>query len=151
MTVQEFTDNEYARDVIGYEGYYKISNTGKVWSIKTNKYLKNFDTSGYHSVHLYKNGTKHKKYVLNLVMEAFTDIKWDSDTLTNIKHTNTVRKNGKPRGAYPFPLGKKQFRSMIRTKGKLVTLGYTTTKEEAYALFYMAFTLAKGYTPWTLE
>ena len=76
---------EEFKDVPGYEGYYQISNIGRVKSLrrwienKTNggyfikeKYLKpSIDTPGYKFVYLYKSKIKRKMYIHQLVAMAF--------------------------------------------------------------------------------
>lgn len=45
------------KDVEGYEGYYKVSNTGKVWSIRNNRLLKTKKNNrDYIQVNLSKDG-----------------------------------------------------------------------------------------------
>jgi len=57
------------RDVIGYEGLYAVTSCGKVWSYRTNKFLKAFSTgNGYRCVTLTdKNGKLKQKKVHRLV------------------------------------------------------------------------------------
>ena len=44
---------EIWKDVKGYEGLYKVSNHGKVWSVRSQKLLKKFECStGYYAVTL---------------------------------------------------------------------------------------------------
>ncbi len=60
------------KDVFGYEGLYKVSNTGKIFSVKKHIEMKlQLDVYGYKIVTLYKN-KKHKTYkVHRLVAIAF--------------------------------------------------------------------------------
>lgn len=69
---------EMWKDINGYEGYYKISNYGKVVSIprngtiKNEKVLKQYkDKYGYLKVILQKNGIKKNKYIHQLIALAF--------------------------------------------------------------------------------
>ena len=49
-------------DIKGYEGLYAITSCGKVWSYKSNKFLKLRTTkNGYKQVALCKNGTTRNK------------------------------------------------------------------------------------------
>lgn len=59
-------------DVKGYEGLYKISTNGKVYSLKRKK-IKRTDTNrnGYESVNLFKNGRGKHFLVHRLVAQAF--------------------------------------------------------------------------------
>ena len=63
---------EIWRDVVGFSGLYKISNTGKVMNANTGKLLKPFVDSGYNKVVL-SRGALEKKYmkVSKLVATAF--------------------------------------------------------------------------------
>lgn len=60
------------RDVVGYEGRYRISNLGNVWSCLTNKVLSPNITNGYHTVCLSnKDKIVKRKYIHILEMNAF--------------------------------------------------------------------------------
>lgn len=64
--------NEQWSDIKGYEGYYRISNTGKIYSIKSNIMLKQSNSNkGYHSVKLQRNGIKKMYRVHRLVAMTF--------------------------------------------------------------------------------
>lgn len=60
------------KDIKGYEGLYKITDTGKVWSEKSKKFLKyDSDRSGYQRVTL-TSGNVHKRYMVHrLVYSSF--------------------------------------------------------------------------------
>lgn len=73
-------DSEVWKDVAGYEGYYKVSNQGNVYSveriIRGKKYgglvLKPiYNKDGYVRVYLYENGIMQTKSIHRLVAEAF--------------------------------------------------------------------------------
>lgn len=62
------------RDVVGYEGYYQVSDEGQVRSLLTNKALKAHpDRRGYLGVSLYSRGrdTRKRKPIHTLVAESF--------------------------------------------------------------------------------
>lgn len=59
------------KDIEGYEGLYKVSNDGRVWSIKSNKEMKIQDNKGYSIVCLRKDGKKKNCRVHRLVAQAF--------------------------------------------------------------------------------
>lgn len=83
-------ENEIWKDVIGYEGYYKISNMGNVFSIKSNRLMKkNINNRGYERVTIkYKQISVHR-----IVCDAFLD-KSENKNIVNhingIKHDNRV-------------------------------------------------------------
>lgn len=67
---------EIWKDIKGYEGYYQISNLGKVKSLKfnhsnKNKLLNPFDNEGYTRVKLYINKQGKRFLVHRLVAETF--------------------------------------------------------------------------------
>lgn len=57
--------------ISGYEGLYKVSNKGEVWSERRNSILHPDDTSGYLRVSLCKEGSVHKYMVHRLVATTF--------------------------------------------------------------------------------
>lgn len=71
---------EVWKDIVGYEGLYKVSNKGNVYSVERKnsrgrkiggRILKPRYSSGYLKLYLYKNGMRKNKYVHRLVAEAF--------------------------------------------------------------------------------
>lgn len=58
-------------DIKGFEGLYKVSNYGEVFSIRANKILKPYLNGGYLRIGLSKNGKRTAKMVHVLVAEAF--------------------------------------------------------------------------------
>jgi hypothetical protein len=65
-------DFEEFRDIEGYEGLYRISNQGKVYSVKRDKFLKpQKKKNGYLHVNLSKNEKQKFYYVHRLVASAF--------------------------------------------------------------------------------
>ena len=68
---------------------YQISDDGRVWSKKSNKWLKSYmDRGGYFFVCLYKDGVNHNKRVHRLIAEAFIP---NPDNKPCIDHINTVK------------------------------------------------------------
>ena len=67
--------SEVWKDVVGFEEYFKVSNTGKVWSKRTSKELKQCkNKSGYMTIATRIGGRSGKDYCLRvhrLVAEAF--------------------------------------------------------------------------------
>jgi hypothetical protein len=63
---------EVWKDIFGYEGLYRISNCGRVYSLVSNIVLKNVKSkSGYYHVTLCKNGTKKNFRINRLVALHF--------------------------------------------------------------------------------
>lgn len=72
------------KDVVGYEGLYKVTLCGRVWSIRSNRFLKaHMDSSGYLQVSLTKD--KHRKLTLlhRVVASSFID---NPDNLATVDH-----------------------------------------------------------------
>lgn len=71
-----------------HEGYY-ITSCGKVWSFKSNKFLKlNPDRNGYLRVYLFKEGTLKTFFVHRLVAEAYIS---NPDNLDTVDHKDKVK------------------------------------------------------------
>jgi len=71
-------EKEIWRDILGYEGFYKISNFGRVLSLiphngTSNRKLKNLlNKTGYYQVGLHINGSKKKMFLVHrLIANAF--------------------------------------------------------------------------------
>ena len=67
------TGNEVWKDVVGYEGLYKVSNCGRVWSCRRNKLRKQQITKGYKMVNLKVDGKSKVFSVHRLVALAFIE------------------------------------------------------------------------------
>ena len=60
------------RDIVGYEGLYAITSCGKVWSHRSQKFLKpNDNGNGYLSVSLCDDSGRKNHYIHRLVAEAY--------------------------------------------------------------------------------
>lgn len=71
MVETKYKDEEW-RDIQGYEGQYRISSKGRVFSVKRNKMLKPCDNGhGYLFVNLYMNSKPKQSKVHRLVAMAF--------------------------------------------------------------------------------
>ena len=77
------------KDIIGYEGLYAITSCGKVWSYRSNKFLKPYiDIHGYHRVDLSKDGiVKHYK-IHRLVAETYIQ---NPENLETIDHIDGIK------------------------------------------------------------
>lgn len=65
---------EIWKDVVGFEGLYKVSNLGNVKSLRNGKILiPSITIHGYKRITLCKNGKKENKVIHRLVAEAFLD------------------------------------------------------------------------------
>lgn len=64
---------EIWRDVVGYEGYYRVSNLGNIFSIRSNRNLTSTDDDiyGHQKVFLYVSGKRKTMFVHRLVAIAF--------------------------------------------------------------------------------
>lgn len=87
---------EIWKDVVGYEGFYKISNLGSLYSIVNDSILdKKYTIHGYERQYLKSTKTKGKLYcVHHLVIRAFIDSNFIhsrtlvSDHINRIRHDN---------------------------------------------------------------
>ena len=60
------------KDVVGYEGLYKVSEDGQVWSVKREHYIsQRLDRDGYLRCNLYKAGKIHTVFIHRIVAEAY--------------------------------------------------------------------------------
>lgn len=84
---------EIWKDIEGYEGLYKCSNMGNVYSIKHKKVMSPRDNNcGYLTLSLYKNGKPKHFYVHRLVAEAFIP---NPENKKTIDHINCVRSDNR--------------------------------------------------------
>ena len=94
------TESEIWNDVVGYEGLYKVSNKGNVFSVMRvssqgkkcgGLTLKPRNVGyGYLQVSLYKNGKMKQKFIHRLVAEAFIP---NPENLPQINHIDEVKTN----------------------------------------------------------
>lgn len=83
---------EIWKDVVGYEGLYKISNHGRLISLKygKEKILKFGKARGYLQTNLHKNGKFKKAFIHRLVASAFID---NPDDLPQVNHKDENKTN----------------------------------------------------------
>lgn len=79
-------------DIEGLEGY-QITDDGRVWSKKTNKYLRPSTRKGYRFVSLSINGIKKTKFIHRLVAQAFVENQ-DPSKYTDIDHIIPISEGG---------------------------------------------------------
>ena len=76
---------EIWKDIIGYEGLYRISDQGRIFSVKSGKIRETFvSNSGYKMIHLYKNGTDRHFTVHRLVADNFIPNPFDFKEINHI-------------------------------------------------------------------
>jgi hypothetical protein len=75
--------------VIGFERYYLVSDSGKVWSLYRHRTLTPaIDKYGYEKVALFKNGKAHSRTVHRLVAQAFLP---NPHNLPTVNHINEIK------------------------------------------------------------
>ena len=94
------SENEVWKDVVGYEGFYKVSNKGNIYSVERigangqelgGIVLKpKYHRDGYLQVGLYKNGIRKNKKIHRLVTEAFIP---NPNNLPEVNHLDEVKDN----------------------------------------------------------
>ena len=77
------------RDVVGYEGYYKISSTGRLYSIRSKRCLSlTLGRFGYLNVELNVHGKNKRVYIHRLVAMAFIP---NPENKKTVNHINSIR------------------------------------------------------------
>lgn len=93
------SDNIIWKPVIGYEGFYEVSNIGDIRSISDGSHrgriLKQKDRGGYCSVNLCANGIRKTVNIHNLVYAAFSGDHRKPDKMTPINHKDGNKKNNR--------------------------------------------------------
>ena len=94
------TESEIWKDIAGFEGFYKVSDKGRIYSVERKdsqgqrrggRILKpKHSRGGYLMVHLYKNGKMKAKSVHRLVAETFIP---NPDGLPQVNHRDEVKDN----------------------------------------------------------
>jgi hypothetical protein len=70
---------EQRKTITGYEGLYEITESGRVFSIKSKKFMSRCnDEYGFHIVKLYKNGSAKNHVVFDLWKKEF-DLEFSDD------------------------------------------------------------------------
>ena len=79
------------KDVVGYEGIYAVTSCGKVWSYKSEKFLKpRANNYGYLYVNLSKNGKIKSYHIHRLVAMAYIP---NPENLPQINHRDENKTN----------------------------------------------------------
>ena len=85
---------EIWKDVVGYEGLYRVSSFGRVFGVKANKILSPALSRGYRRIKLSQNGICKPMQVHALVVEAFIDKYYKERNLV-VNHKDFNRQNNK--------------------------------------------------------
>ena len=79
------------KDIRNYENMYAVTEDGRVWSYKSNKFLKQtLLNRGYLQVELYNNGVGKKFLIHRLVAEAYLP---NPDNLPQVNHKDENKQN----------------------------------------------------------
>lgn len=78
------------KDVVGYEGLYKVSNLGNVYTNYYKRLLTKHEKNGYYYVYLSSNGKQSFKFIHRLVAQAFIP---NPNNLPCINHKDENRTN----------------------------------------------------------
>ncbi len=93
LLTEEELKNEIWKDIEGYENLYKISNMGRVKSIKNDNLLRlSTQIDGYIKVGLSKNNKQSSKLVHRLVCESFLK---NVENKPYVNHINSVRNDNR--------------------------------------------------------
>lgn len=85
-------EDEIWKDIPGYEGRYKISNYGKVWSYFKKDFMSIYiDKDGYSRVALFKDGKQKQLQVHRLVAQTFIP---NPDNLPVVRHKVSIVNGG---------------------------------------------------------
>lgn len=83
--------NENIKDVKGYEGYYAVTSLGRIWSYRSNKFIKTWpDAYGYLRVTFSIKNKQDSFKLHRLVGESFID---NPDNKPQINHKNGNKKD----------------------------------------------------------
>lgn len=84
-------ENVVWKDIIGYEGLYEVSDTGRVRNKITQRVFRcSLGTTGYHQVHLRKNSKPRTYLVHRLVAQAFLI---NENKLPQVNHVDEDKSN----------------------------------------------------------
>jgi len=85
--------NEFWKDIPNYEGYYQVSNLGRIKRVSTNKIRKSHkENNGYHRITLSKDGVRNIYLVHQLVAFAFLNHNTDKRNIV-VDHIDNDKSN----------------------------------------------------------
>ena len=120
---------EVWKNIIGYEKLYKISNTGKVYSLITHKIMAGNLRSGYKNVQLSKNGSRKNFQIHRLVAVHFID---NPNNLPIVNHIDYCRTNNSVENLEWVTQKENVRHSICNMVGK----NHICTAEENYGICY---------------
>lgn len=133
------------KDIPGYEGEYAITENGKLWSYRWNRWMRISITNGYYKVNLSKDGKSKLKYVHRLLAEIFIlnpeckdqvdhiDGNKLNNNLSNLRWTTHAENqhNRKRAKGYSWHKTAQKWKAEIKTNNEKIHLGCYETEEEA--------------------
>ena len=143
---------EIWKDVLGYEGHYKASNLGNVWSVRRGKMMvQGLNKFGYCRIGLYKDGKPKSFGVHRLVLAAFTGkFGLEVNHIDGIKTNNNIEnlewvnrsenlKHAIKNGLFKIYKGDKHINAKLSEKEVL------EIRKKYIPYFYSQYKLAKEY------
>lgn len=134
---------EVFKDITGYEGYYEISNYGRVKSVKFNRILKGgIDGNGYPNVGISKNGKTTTFNVHKLMGLVFFGV--NTDHFTVVHHKDNIKTNNsldnleivsKRKNTYTHHKGTSKYRGVSKRGSKWEARIYYNGKDNGLGLF----------------
>lgn len=134
---------EIWKDIKGYEGLYQVSNMGRVWSVKTQRYLHgSWDKDGYIKLTLTaKNGKRKTERTHRLVALAFLDKPEGCNVVNHLNGCRTDNRvenlewttvQGNTKHGYDFGHVKEAQLKATEAAKKVITFTITVYKDNEY-------------------
>ena len=77
------------KDVVGFEGLYKVTSCGKIWSCRRNRFMKISGGKGnYEMICLFKDGKAYYDYIHRIVAKAYIP---NPNNLPQVNHKDEVK------------------------------------------------------------
>lgn len=84
---------EHWKPVVGFEGHYEVSNTGRIYSVKNQKAMRPWGQNGYFQTGICLKGVVYRKYIHELVAGAFIGTR---PLGLDINHKDGYKRNNRP-------------------------------------------------------